>query len=124
MRLSRRPTQVQLIASAVVEPDPSHGGLYMLDGLPEREARFYAQEANVISMTGKSAVLLEELHDRFCFVGGSMDEYAAYYARVDVQSLWSWKRAGEVKCFGGFATVPKKSAGQQRKLLMQVPFNY
>ena len=94
----------------------------MKASLPERLNLI--KEANVIDMTGKPKVLLEERYYRFCFVGGSVTEYSAYFAREDVQNLWTWKLAKEVKCFGCFVTVAKKTEGQQRKLLVQVPFNY
>jgi hypothetical protein len=38
--------------------------------------------------------------------------------------LWQWEALENVKCVGGFSTVPKKCGIMQRKLLMQVPFNY
>ena len=53
-----------------------------------------------------------------------MEEYLRYFDRADVRHLWDWHAASEVRCFGGFSTVAKKSGGKQRKLLMQVPFNY
>ena len=123
-RVSRRPAQIPLIASAIAEPDPGHKGLLMLEGLPSREARFYSREQNVIDREGKSDTILRELYDQFCFIGGSLDEFIRYHNRTDVAHLWSWLPANEVQCFGGFSTVAKKCGDKQRKLLMEVPFNY
>ena len=47
----------------------------------------YACEQNVIDMSGKSELILSELYDQFCFIGGSLDAYLRYFDRVDVRHL-------------------------------------
>ena len=123
-RLDRRPPQIPLFAQQISEPAVDHPGLCMLEALPQRESAFYACERNVVDWCGKSRTVLQELYDQFCFIGGDLREYIAYFHRSDVAPLWCWKAFSQVKCVGGFSTVSKKAAGQQRKLLMQVPFNY
>ena len=118
------PAQVPLRALSIAEPPADHPGLDMLEALPPQEAVIYSSESNIVDWCGKSETILQELYEQFCFIGGSTSEYINYFHRSDVSSLWQWEALENVKCIGGFSTVPKKCGILQRKLLMQVPFNY
>ena len=69
-RAVHQPLQANLIvepASAKVVP--------LLEALPATESLFYKEEANVVELLGKSAVIFDELQTRFGFIGGSEVEY-------------------------------------------------
>lgn len=120
LRINRRPPQQPLQADLIAEPAEVHKGLEMLDAVPCQDAANYAAEANVVDWTGKSEVILNELYEQFCFIGGTRKEYVRYFHRRDVQPLWRWVPYSQVKRIGGFSTVGKKCGTKQRKLLMQV----
>ena len=122
--LSTRSSHEVLAANAVDEPTDTVI-VDMLSALPEEDAAFYADEANVIDYEGKSDALFKELEDRYGFVGGSEAEYAAYFRRPDLpDNLWHFALQEEVRAVAGFSVVGKKQAGHQRKVLMQVAANY
>lgn len=113
-----------LRALNIAEPPADHPGLDLLEALPPQEAVIYSRESNILDWRGKSETILQELYEQFCFIGGSTAEYINYFHRSDVSSLWQWEALENVKCIGVFSTVPKNCGILQRKLLMQVPFNY
>ena len=123
-RKQRGPCQVPLIANDVIEPAHSEC-VSMLDALPAGEAAYYGEEGNVIDWSGKSQVILDELHSQYAFYGGSFEQVLKYFHRTDLpERLWQWRLFSNVKAVAGMSTVLKKDGISQRKLLMAVPFNY
>ena len=119
-----RVPQVPLKAAALDEPTEERS-VNMLQALGEEEAAFYSQEANVFKPEQRSAQLFQEIQEHYGFVGGSPEEYRAYFARSDLPaSLWSFGLAHEVRALAGFSAVPKKDGQRQRKLLMMCACNY
>ena len=67
-------------AEDIDEPGPEDLDVVsMLDVLSYEEATFYAKEENVVDHREKSRVLFQELQERFGFIGGSEEQYAAYF---------------------------------------------
>ena len=59
---------------------------------------------DVGEVEGVVAVLVQ---DRFGFVGGSYEEYTAYYCRDDLPpGMWDFVSSADVKAISGFAVVP------------------
>ncbi len=114
----RSHSQVLLKASALAEPPLDAPHVCMLDALPADEREFYGSECNVLDLAGKSSAIFDSLQQQYGFVSGEYEEYVQYFLRPDVQHLWSWSRACQVKSICGFAAVPKKDPAFQRKLLM------
>ena len=119
-----RVERVTMLADAIDEPlDPRV--VPMLQALPPEDAELYAHEEHVVDLCGKSMAVFSEIEAHFGFVGGSQEEYLKYLLREDLPpQMWCFLPAEEVKAVAGFATVPKKQAGRQRKLLMQCATNY
>ena len=121
----RTRAQVPILALALDEPAPNWPTVPMLEALPWDEAKFYEDERHVVDFSGKTDILFQEIQARYCFVGGSYEQYTAYFNRVDIDpDLWSWCTATDVKCVNGFSGVPKKDRSKQRKLLMTCGPNY
>ena len=79
----------------------------------------------MIGWCGKSSELFFEIQERYSFVGGAYEEYAAYFGREDLpDDMWSFTWGAGVKAEAGFSVVPKKNGVDQRKLLMQCSTNY
>jgi len=96
----------------------------MMDALPERERQYYADEGNVVQGSLLPDQELEELTRRFGFVGGSYDQYVAYFLRDDIPGdMWHYDSVDQVRAIAGFSAVLKKDGHSQRKLLMSVPAN-
>ena len=115
---------VELVADAVDEPS-SEQVVPLLEALPPCEARFYAEEANLLDKVGKSTAVFEELEQRYGFVSGTEQSYADYFLREDLpKNMWSWGTAADVKAIMGFSTVGKKDGKKQRKILMGCATNY
>ena len=75
--------------SALIDEVVTHRVVHMLDALPECEAAFYQDEANVIDWTGKSVIMKEELEQHYGFLGGSESEWIKYHHRADLPpGLW------------------------------------
>ena len=93
--------------------------------LSAEEAEYYATESNVVDYADKSEELFREIEQHFGFVGGSTEEYAAYFRRKDLPpGLWHFTVAEHVKAIAGFSAVGKKQTGRQRKLMMMCAANY
>ena len=122
--MKSRAPRASLIVAAVAEPEVGSPTVEMMKALPEEEARFYEEESNVRITSGISTVILDELTEIYCFVGGPRDEYIKYYHRREVRPLWQWIPASTVKAYAGFSVVAKKDSSKQRKILMCVPANY
>ena len=107
----RLPTckQVTLCATKVVEPDPYIQQINMLHKLPYDESIFYSQEENVITRAGKSQVMANSIEEKYCFIGGTENEYIKYLALDRAKPLWKWSLASRVKAYTGFATILKKT---------------
>ena len=115
--------QIPMIADRMVEPSTTKC-IDMIAALPEDDAIYYQHEANVVETNGKSEVLFKEIEEHYGFIGGTKQEYLKYLHRDDVQQLWSWEPAEEVKAIAGISTVLKKDGHKQRKLIMQCAANY
>ena len=116
--------QVPLSALAVDEPKDDFI-VDMLDALDDAEARYYAEERNVISFEGKSQLQMAELEEHYGFVGGEEREYLAYLWRDDLpKGMWGFIPRSEARAISGFSVVPKKDPSKQRKLLMSCATNY
>lgn len=100
-RISRAPPQVPMQASIIAEPPEDHRGIDILEVLPPRDSYYYSEEKHVVDYAGKSRVVLQELYDQYCFIGGDIEEFVAYHQRKDVQHMWEWRSFDSVKCFGG-----------------------
>ena len=116
-------SQVPMIAEAIDEPSYSQV-VDLLSVLSPEESRFYSCEENVIDCEGKSLVISQELEERYGFIGGSVEEYEAYFHRELPPQMWHWATRDQVKTIAGFSVVPKKNPLKQRKLLMQCAANY
>ena len=116
--------QVSLISAKIDEP--THERVVpLLEALPREDADFYADEANVVDWSDKSAVLFSEIEERYGFVGGSTAEYTAYFRRSDLpRQMWHFALARDVKAVAGFSVVSKRDPEKQRKLLMMCAANY
>ena len=120
----KRSVHVSLQADLVDEPQDSNA-VYMLEALSESERCFFSDESAVVDLVGKSQVILDELHQRFAFLNGSMEEYVKYLHRQDLAPhTWTYLPLNEVKAISGLSCVMKKCGRQQRKLLMSVPANF
>ena len=115
--------QVPMIADRMVEPNTTKC-IDMIAALPEDDAIYYQHEVNVVETNGKSDVLFKEIEEHYGFIGGTKQEYLRYLHRADVQQLWSWEPAEDVKAIAGISTVLKKDGYKQRKLIMQCAANY
>ena len=115
--------QVPMIADRMVEPTTDKY-IDMLSALPEDDAIYYQHETNVVETNGKSDVLFKEIEEHYGFIGGTKQEYLRYLHRADVQQLWSWEPAEDVRAIAGISTVLKKDGFKQRKLIMQCAANY
>ena len=114
----------------LAEPS-SRKGVNMLEALPDFEQEFYGTESNVVELPGKSDLEYQQIVKRYCFFGGSLEEYVKYWARGDVQDFWEFRRGDRVKSVQGFTAVAKKAqprdppgASPQRKILACNPCNY
>ncbi len=75
--------------------------------------------------TDFSATLFREIQAHYGFVGGTEEEYAAYFNREDIDdTLWTFALPEEVRAVAGFSCVAKKDKSKQRKLLMACAQNY
>ena len=118
-------TQVPLKAHDIAEPDFNASTVEMLEALPPQDSEYYSCESNVVDYEGESNQIFVDLERQYGFVGGSLEEYTAYFLRDDMPpDMWHFAERSEVKAIAGFSTVPKKDPKQQRKLLMQVATNY
>ena len=79
VRLSDTP-HVNLVAEDVDEPTEA-ASVDLLQALPWDEREYCGSEENVVKSEGISKEILEELEQRFCFVGGDYDEYCRYFNR-------------------------------------------
>ena len=127
---SQRPHAVareSLRANDVDEP-ADDACVEMLAALPDEDAMLHASEHNVVERSGKSQVIFEEIEERHCFIGGSLDSYAEYLRRPDLprgeRAMWRFVKTSEVKAYASMTVVPKKQPGHQRKILMQCAANY
>ena len=50
----------------------------MLDAMSSEEANFYAAEANVVEVSGKSTAQLKALEEQYGLLGGSYHKYVKY----------------------------------------------
>ena len=115
--------QIPMIADAIDEPE--HGDVvHLLDVLSPEEGRFYRSESNVVETEGKSLVISQELEQQYGFIGGTMEEYTAYWHRPLPPQMWQFATREAVKTIAGFSVVRKKDPTRQRKLLMQCAANY
>ena len=122
-RFAKRVKQVPLSADLIDEPCHSRT-VDMLAALPPEEAAYYNAEENVVDYCGKCEVQFDALEQQYGFLGGTMENYIAYFNRDDLPSnLWKWTLQEDIKATAGFSVVEKKS-GRQRKLLMQCAANY
>jgi hypothetical protein len=96
----------------------------MLDCFSPEEAAYYVFEGIVLESATKGSISFRGIDEGFGFVGGSLSEYANYFARDDLPAdMWTWLPGDSVKAVAGFSVVPKKS-GKLRKLLMCCAANY
>ena len=99
-----------------------------LQALPWDDAAFYAKESNLVIPGSRSQEVFTELTHRYGFVGGTEEEYAAYFNRDLPADMWSWCVESEVQAVAGFSVVAKKPDEQGfvalRKLLMCCLLNY
>ena len=76
----------------------------------------------------RSQEVFRELTHRYAFVGGTEEEYAAYFNRDLPEYMWSWCVESEVQAVAGFSVVAKKQTVTDyvplRKLLMCCPSNF
>ena len=84
-----------LIAAHVDEPTTS-STVDPLRALPWDDAAFYAKESNVVIPGSRSQEVFKELTHRYAFVGGTEEEYAAYFNRDLPADMWSWCVESEV----------------------------
>ena len=116
--------QVPLIADAIDEPKTNHV-VDMLEALPGDDSFYYSREEHCLDLAGKSSALLEDLSKQYGFLGGTLDQFVAYFERGDLPDrMWRWRPWDECRTVAGFAVVPKKDPNKQRKLLMTCPANY
>ena len=114
-----------LRALDVDEPGPNTPVVRMCEAMDANEAKFYLHEHNVIDLKDKSMVIFREIEAKFGFVGGSHDEYLAYFHRKDIDpTLWDWQTSETVRAITGYSTVEKKDPSKLRKLLMACATNY
>ena len=100
----------QMVAADIDEPTENNV-VELLENLPWEEREYYQEEKNVITPSCVSESLFAELTERFAFVGGSEEEYAAYFARDLPDMMWDFCEANEVKTLAGFSVVPRKPRG-------------
>ena len=123
-KVSKAKLMVPLIADRLDEPN-EEACVDMLLALPAEESFFYSKEAHVLDMSCKSREIFKEIEERYGFVGGSHDQYIAYWLRDDVpKSMWHWDVASAARATSGFTAVLKKCKYKQRKLLMACAANY
>ena len=60
----------------------------MLRSLPPEDAVFYNEESSVVTKYGKCIALARAIQTRFCFVGGSEDQYISYLGLPEAKPLW------------------------------------
>ena len=108
---------------AVDEPSDDRR-VEMLQVLSAEEAAYYAEESEVVDLSGKCHLLGREIEERYGFVAGTEEDYIRYLERPDVQRLWAWDDMRNIKAIAGFGVVPKKDPSRQRKLLMACAANY
>jgi len=97
----------------------------MLECLPQEEAEFYATEENVRQGVETSPIIQAELEERYGFLGGDYTEWVRYLLRPDLPAnMWVFGTEDEVKASAGISAVPKKTAGELRKLVMSCAANY
>ena len=73
----------------------------MIDVLDPTDARFYSEEAHLVSWEAKSTAQFLELQEHYGFVGGSYGEYKSYFLRSDLpKGMW-------------FSTAPPTSVQSQ-----------
>ena len=109
LRFARREKHVELKADQIDEPAHTRT-VNMLEALPAEEAAYYAQEHHVADSAGKSQQIFNEIEAQYGFLGGSLQEYLAYFRRPDLPSnLWKWTLEEDVKAVAGFSVVLKKS---------------
>ncbi len=123
--VSRKINQVPFLAELIVEPIISAETVNMLEHLPQFEASCYEKEANLLAVGGVSQVLLQEIEQRYCFMGGRLSEWVKHLNRLDLpHGVWRWVTRDQVKAGAGVSAVPKKDGVSQRKLIMACPANY
>ena len=87
-----RVAQEPLIAESIDEP-ASNNFVDMLEGLGPVESEFYRTEANLVDWSGKSLTQFREIQDHFGFVGGTHQQYLAYFHRRDLpRQMWTFRR--------------------------------
>ena len=125
---ARLPAAREELRAEVVDEPLDDRCVIMLDALPPDDAMYYSAEEHVLDFGGKSSIIFNEIEARHCFVGGSQEQYIQYLTRPDLPRgalpLWRFVPVTEVKAYAGLTVVPKKTAGRQRKTLMQCAANY
>jgi hypothetical protein len=125
---ARQPAAREELSAAMVDEPLDERCVIMIDALPADDAMFYSKEEHVLDYSGKSSIIFNEIETRHCFVGGSQDQYIQYLTRSDLPRgalpLWRFVPVSQVKAYAGLTVVPKKTAGRQRKILMQCAANY
>jgi len=118
-------SQVPFVAAQIAEPNKDSRIVDMLECLPIEESKYYASECNVTHGVEVCPTLLQEITQRYNFLGGDYTEWVAYLNRPDLPPMmWKFVTEDEVQTDAGVSAVAKKEPGQLRKLIMSCPANY